>query len=157
MKLTAEDQAKLAQLIDQTCREQPAVKAPRALRSRVFAALERRAALPWWRKSFVNWPMPMRIVFLLAAIGVVPATLNMMMWFNNQLAVAQPVSRSLSWLQNASAFISFLQSLSDYVGATLLHRIPVSMLYGAALGMLILYGLLVGLSAAAYRPLYATR
>jgi len=157
MKLTPEDQAKLAQLIDQTCREQPALNAPRALRSRVFAELERRAALPWWRKSFVNWPLPMRIVFVLAAIGVVQATLNMTLWFNDQLVVAQPVSRSLSWLQNISAFISFLQSLSDYLGATLLHRIPVSMLYGAAFGVLILYGLLLGLSAAAYRTLYATR
>lgn len=157
MKLNPEDQARLEQLIEHACCEQPVRKAPAALRLRVLAELERRAALPWWRKSFGHWPMAMRIAFVLASIGVVRATLNMTMWLNDKLVMARPVSRPMSWIQNFSAFVSFLHSLSDYVGSTLLHRIPAPVLYAGALGVVVMYGLLIGLSATAYRTLYAAR
>ncbi|TLY61143.1 MAG: hypothetical protein E6K49_04280 [Gammaproteobacteria bacterium] len=157
MKLTAEHQARLEQLIDRACREQPALAAPPTLHTRVFAALQQRAALPWWRRSFAYWPMAPRVVFVLACSGLARAMLEVTVWFNTNLGAVQlpaPVSRSLSWVQSARALVSLLGSTAGDVGATLLHRIPPLWLYGGIVGVLALYALLVGVGAAAYRTLY---
>jgi len=160
MKLTTEDQARLEQLVGRACREQPALAAPRTLQARVFAALQQRAARPWWRRSFAYWPMAPRVVLVLACAGVARAMLEVTAWFNTNLGAVQlpvPVSRSLSWVQSARSLISLLDSTAGDVGATLLHRIPPLWLYGGIIGMLALYALLVGLGAAAYRTLHAPR
>ena len=160
MKLTAEYQARLERLIDRACREQPALVAPATLGARVFAALKQRAALPWWRRSFVYWPMAPRVVFVLACAGVARVMLEATVWLNTKLGAVQlpaPVSRPLSWVQNARALVSVLDSTAGDVGATLLQRIPALWLYGGIVGVLALYALLVGLGAAAYRTLYTPR
>jgi len=157
MNLTPEDQSKLEHLIDAACHQQPALKAPRELRSRVLAELERRAALPWWCKSFVHWPASIRMGFMLALLGIVQVTLHMSVWFDTRLDAARPMSRPVSWMQNFGAFIAFMQSLTDYLGSTLLHRIPTPLLYGGVLGILMIYAAFVGLSVAAYRTFYASR
>src|SRR5476649_1202935 len=62
---------KLEQLIHRTLREQPARRAPRSLEQRVLAELERRAALPWWRRSFAHWPLPARAGFLVICAALI--------------------------------------------------------------------------------------
>lgn len=45
---------KLERLIHRTLRDLAPRRAPRTLEARVFAELERRAALPWWRQSYAH-------------------------------------------------------------------------------------------------------
>ena len=60
---------RLEQLTTAALRELPLRRAPRTLEARVFAELERRAAQPWWQSSYTQWPMLMRLLFVLASIA----------------------------------------------------------------------------------------
>ena len=57
----------LEKLIHGTVRDLPPRRAPRTLELRVLAELERRAAQPWWHKSYAHWPSPVRAGFLVFA------------------------------------------------------------------------------------------
>lgn len=57
----------LERFVDRALREVPPRRAPAALEARVFAAIAARAALPWWHQPVLHWPMPYRVVVLVAA------------------------------------------------------------------------------------------
>jgi hypothetical protein len=132
----------LEQWVQRTVRDLPLRAAPPAFTERVQTELARRAALPWWRLSFGQWPMAARAGFVMVCIGV--------------MALIGYVSKThhvgaapLHIAQQASATIA---SASGFV-ALLLRNIPSSwLLIGAGIG--ILYTLLFGLGAIAYRTLY---
>ncbi len=142
---------KLEQAVSQALNGLPLRRAPGTLEARVIAELARRAALPWWRVSFANWPMGARIAFVLVCAALVAATilggasayLGGSTWSSAFAAV-------LSWLHPVLAVMSSAGAL-----ATLLLRvIPPVWLYGL-LGLgIFLYVMLFGLGAAAYRTLY---
>ncbi len=52
-------------LIERALRGLPMRRAPLTLESRVLGELQRRAALPWWRHSFAQWPPAARGTFVL--------------------------------------------------------------------------------------------
>jgi hypothetical protein len=156
MKLTNEDQARLEQLIAAGLRQQPTLKAPVTLQSRVMAEIARRAALPWWQRSFGHWPMSMKVIFVLTALVAVRLMLYVTAWSDAGQAatqIAAPVSGGLSFLQTmGSLWLSVVTLLND-LGGSLLHRIPGFWLYlgiGAAIAM---YVMLAGIGVAVYRTL----
>src|SRR4051812_42972454 len=51
----------------------PELQAPPTLARRVLAAIEQRAALPWYRKSWELWPPPVRFAFGLVSLALVGA------------------------------------------------------------------------------------
>ena len=61
----------LEQLLDRTLRPLPLRRAPPALQSHVLEELQRRAALPWWRRSFAHWPSAARAGFVLVCLALV--------------------------------------------------------------------------------------
>src|ERR1700689_4787557 len=60
----------LERLVNRALRELPVRRAPPGMERRVWNELARRAALPWWRRSFAHWPGPARAVFLAVCIGL---------------------------------------------------------------------------------------
>jgi hypothetical protein len=156
MKLTSEDQARLEQLVARDLNALPTRKAPASLHARVWAELERRAALPWWHRSFKSWPMSMRVVFVLTAVGVVWLALSLSAWSHATQAATQlaaPVAGEISWLQSVGSFFALLGTLSREVGDALLHRIPGLWLYGGIAVLTAMYLMLAGIGVAAYRTL----
>jgi len=146
----------LEKLIHQTLRAVPDRRAPRALESRVLAAIEARAAQPWWKKSFAQWPVAARCLFILFSGGAVKlalmASVLVMAQFDTT-EYANAFSTQYTWLTRlgnvATALVDFAQLLW--------HSIPSLYLYG---GLAVLGGLylsLFGLGAAAYRTLYVNR
>jgi hypothetical protein len=133
----------LERVFDRTLRELPLRRAPTSLESRVFRELERRAALPWWRRSFTHWPLMARAAFLvicaasagLAITGVAAAAANV---------------RSLVWAREIGMLMASSGSL-----LTLLARIaPPLWLYEVIAFCGVLYAVLFGLGAVLYRTLY---
>jgi len=138
------DSEKLERLIDRTLRAQPPLRAPRGLETRVLNELARRAALPWWRKSFAHWPLAARALFVLASGVFIKLALTGVTWMSD--AAAAPVAS----VQNKARIASSLVE----VGAAVVHAIPPQWLYfGVAFGAA-MYALLFGLGATAYRTLY---
>jgi hypothetical protein len=118
----------LERLLDRTLHELPLRRAPFTLESRVLGELERRAALPWWRRSFAYWPLLARAAFLVICGGLIRLAF---------LAGATTVAgvRSLSW-------------------ASLARTEPPTWAYEGIAVCAVLYAVLFGLGAAVYRTLY---
>jgi hypothetical protein len=140
---TKESPEALERLLDRTLQGLPLRRAPMTLESRVFGELERRAALPWWRRSFAHWPPPARAVFL-----VICGALIKLAFLGGATAVAGV--RSLSWTREAQALLASAGSLA----ALLAHTPPPTWAYEAVAVCTVLYAVLFGLGAAVYRALY---
>ena len=138
-------------LLDRTLRELPPRRAPASLEARVFKELERRAALPWWRRSFMHWPAPARIAFLVACTALVA-----LVFVGGAAAVASLRSLlesgtvSLSWARQIAALMVSAGNLITLLARTL----PVTWLYQGIVVCAVLYAVLFGLGAVVYRTLY---
>jgi hypothetical protein len=146
-----EAEQKLEQTLNRALSGLPLRRAPGTLEARVVSELTRRAALPWWRVSFANWPVGARVAFVLICAALVAATI---------LGGASAYVGGNSWNEALALVLSwvhpFLAVMSSAGGlaALFLRVIPPLWLYGGlGLGIL-LYVILFGLGAAAYRTLY---
>jgi hypothetical protein len=142
---------KLEQVVGRALREIPLHPAPATLESRVFNELHRRAALPWFRRSFSHWPALARGAFIVVSGLLVGWTL---LGGFSALVGPRPLNevgaQLLFWVQPALAVLA-----SGGAVATLLLRvIPPLWIYAAMALATVLYVLLFGLGAAAYRTLY---
>jgi len=144
---------KLEQFVGQVLKQQPLRKAPPTLEGRVFAAIAQRAARPWWRESFLHWPIPARVAFLLASFGIVKLALMGVMWLITDSQSAPVVTRSVSLYEHSASFLATLRSLVS----TLFHAIPPQWLAGAIALTVLLYIALFALGATAYRTLYVNK
>jgi lysylphosphatidylglycerol synthetase-like protein (DUF2156 family) len=160
--MTPPDREKqLESLLDRTLRDLPPRPAPRTLEARVHDELQRRAAQPWWRRSFMQWPLLTRAVFLATCSGVAVLTILEGTW---------SFARAHSWLEAgtfpgtvfpdmafpfawARATLTVAASTSD-LASRLAGAIPATWVYGGLTLGAILYATLFGLGATAYRALY---
>ncbi|HSZ09667.1 MAG TPA: hypothetical protein VK794_14090 [Steroidobacteraceae bacterium] len=137
--------------VDQALKGLPPRRAPSTLESRVIHELQRRAALPWWRVSFVHWPAAPRVAFVIICIALVAATiLGGVSAFVGVGSLSEMAALVLSW---AHPFLAVLSSAGG-LAALLVHIIPPLWLYGGLALGIVLYVTLFGLGAAAYRTLY---
>lgn len=146
----------LEKYIHQTLRALPARRAPMSLESRVRAAIEARAALPWWKQSFARWPLAARVAFFVASAGVAKLAIMAVVWAMAGFDTAQftsAFSTEFGWLQAAS---SVVDGLGNFCGV-LYRSIPPMWLYGGLAFVAVMYAALLGLGTAAYRMLYAQR
>lgn len=136
-------------LIDKALRDQPLRRAPDSLEAKVMAEIARRATAPWWQGSFGGWPVAARLLFLIASAGFAKLILNA-----TTLVVAplDPGTRGAALF----ADVAWIHSLFAAIGAAA-RALPSFWIYGALAVIAVLYLTLFGVSAAAYRTLYATR
>jgi len=139
----------LEHLVDKALRDQPLLRAPSALESKVMAAIAQGAVAPWWRNSFAHWPMLARVLFLVASAGFVKLGLDAAAVVIGPL---DPAARSAALF----AQLAWIHALFTSIGSVL-RNLPASWIYGCATVLGALYLMLFGVSAAAYRTLYASR
>ncbi len=141
----------LQRLLDGTLRQLPLRRAPATLEARVVNELARRAALPWWRRSFTHWPAPARIAFLVICTALVA-----LVFVGGTAAVAslrwlvESGTMSLSWARQ----IALLAVSAGNLVTLLARTLPVTWLYQSIAVCALLYAVLFGLGAAVYRTLY---
>jgi hypothetical protein len=151
-----ESQDRLERLVHRTLRQLPARPAPRSLEQRVLAEIERREALPWWRKSFVHWPVPARAVFLVVCVAIAKLALMGSVWVMagfDAAAFREAFAPQVAWMANAVAVFEAIRSCFEIVG----RNIPPLILYGGAAFIAAMYALVFGLGAAAYKAIHARR
>jgi hypothetical protein len=150
--MPAPDPEALESLIHRHLRALPGRTAPAALERRVLETLGRRAALPWWRRSYVHWPVGLRCIFILALAAGAAGILA----FGRSQVTAQAISA----VTMRFPWISFLQSIGTNLletGRTIVDSVPPVWLYGLAALLAVCYGGLLGLGAALYRAFYGPR
>ncbi|HVY24731.1 MAG TPA: hypothetical protein VG962_15405 [Steroidobacteraceae bacterium] len=154
MKPDNQTSQQLEQFVSKYCRQQPLRTAPATLQARVMRELQARAALPWWRKSFVHWPLWSQVLFVMAAL--LAAKLALMIadkvgghWLVSTGAAA----RSSALVQS----VGTIATVSHDVSSQLFGMIPVSFIYGAVFVVAMLYLVLFGIGVTTYKTLYAAR
>jgi hypothetical protein len=142
-----ETDLRLERLVDSALRELPLRRAPLNLESRVFEELARRAAMPWWQRSFMQWPRAARVLLL----GVCSVLGALTIVGGARIVVnVGPALRPAPELDRALALLSASKNLI----ATLVGTIPPMWIYEGLALAAILYAALFALGAAAYRTLY---
>ena len=141
----------LERLIERTLRDLPPRRAPTTLESRVFAELARRAAQPWWRRSFTHWPGAARAAFVsmsvcLAGLAFVAGG-RAVAGFNSMHAFHP---WSMPGVRQAAMALSGAQ----WAAGELSRAIPSGWIYGGLVVGAALYATLFGLGTAAYRALF---
>jgi hypothetical protein len=130
-------------MVDQALAALPLRRAPRTLAARVLGELQRRASLPWWRRTFAHWPLPARAAFLaMCAVSIGMALQG--------AAAAAAAVQSLAWARQAGMVLVSGASLA----ASLVHAALPAWFYAGIAIFALLYACLFGLGAAAYRTLY---
>lgn len=149
-KMTPEE---LESFLHRELRALPAPRAPRTLESRVLAALEQQATIPWYHCSWTYWPAAVRGLFLavatLAAGGFLAAALWLAQGFEPGALTAQIGER----LGGLRALYHLTQWLGDF-SRQLLGSVPRLWLWGTLATFLALNATFFGLGAVAYRTLY---
>jgi hypothetical protein len=150
--MTPQNEHDLERLVIRAVRGLPMRSAPTTLESRVQAELARRASLPWWRKSYVDWPIAVRALFAVGALGVVKLVLMGAMWAQASVNLAKVKTVLAPELHALEAVGALLRTVFDLV-TVMLASIPALWLYGGAATLIALYLTLFGLGAATYRTL----
>jgi hypothetical protein len=138
-----ESEEKLERWVRELLVNTPLRRAPATLEAAVLAEIARRAALPWWRLSFAQWPAMARIVFVLVSIALIALTIL-------ASGVREFGTTPLAWAQAA---IHAASAASGFAGM-FVRIIPSQWLYVGLIVGALLYALLFGLGALAYRFLY---
>ena len=143
----------LERLVHRTLRELPSRRAPRTLEQRVLAEVARRAALPWWRKSFAHWPIGARAGFLILCIGVVKLALMFGAWMMagfDSTRFKESFAQAYSWLESGLAIAHAITGFFEIM----FRNIPPLWLYGGLGFFALMYLAFFGLGAAAYKALH---
>jgi hypothetical protein len=135
----------LERYIDKVLRDQPSRRAPVDLESKVMAEIARRAAAPWWQGSFSGWPVAARLLFLIASAGFIALVLKA------SALIIDPIKPGA-----LLGDVAWIPSLLMTIG-TVFRDLPSLWVYGGMAILGVLYLTLFGVSAAAYRTLYAPR
>jgi len=154
--MSTNDPEKLEASIHRLLRSIPDRRAPASLEARVLWELSRRAALPWWRKSYAYWPSAVRATFFVGsalAAALIVSGLFVLARTTGATALAGGVAERFSWLVLAREIAA---SASDRL-RTLIGAIPTLWLYGTAGAIAICYATLAAIGAAAYRTLTFVR
>ncbi len=154
--MNPEDQDKLEASIHRVLRRLPDRRAPVTLEARILAELGRRAALPWWRKSFAHWPAAVRAGFFVCAglaAALVVAGLFIVGRSSGAHQLTAGVSTSYAWLTVARDVVA----AALYRVKSLAAAVPPVLLYGGAATLALCYAAVAAAGAAAYRALVVGR
>ncbi len=141
----------LERLLERTLRGLPLREAPPSLEAQVFAELRRRAALPWWRRSFAHWPQFARAGFLATCLALVGLAFLEGAWAVARLTALNASGvPPMSWARQALGALAGAGKLA----ALIVGAVPPGWLYAGIAVSAALYAALFGLGAVAYRTLF---
>lgn len=128
----------------------PERRAPRSLESRVLAAIEHRASLPWWRKSFLQWPIAAKAAFIVLSAGLVKLALMATVWAVGGFQSSELVHAFIHQFAWVDAIRGAIRGTAE--SFTIVFRtIPSLWLYGVLACVGAVYATLFSIGATAYR------
>jgi hypothetical protein len=144
----------LERFVGELARSQLLRRAPGSLERRVLAQLAlQQVDMPWWRRGFAHWPLAARAAFLVASVGFVRLAIGAVISLGSFVGSQEVTGTALSWAHEGGRAAAAADSVSSFV----LQAIPAEWLYAAAAAGFVLYAMLFGLGAVAYRTLYVER
>jgi hypothetical protein len=140
----------LERAISRELKSLPELTAPAAIANRVMTTIERRSAVPWYRRSWGTWPAVWQAAAL-ATMLILFGGLCLGGWEVSRLElVARGMSRAVQWLSELKSFANTFHILADSVMVVARHlgrTFIIASLVAAGLA----YALFLGLGTVCYR------
>jgi hypothetical protein len=126
--------AELARQVDAALKALPPLPAPASLAPRVLAELRARAALPWWRRAWWDWPVAAKAAFIVLAVALAGALGGGSWMMSNEVtAYSRQVGEQIAPLTGSWEWLAPLGA----AGSTLWRTVGLPVALGlAALGAL---------------------
>ena len=141
----------VAARVDRCLRALPPRSAPEGFEQRVFAELRRRAARPWWRRAYGEWPLLPRVGLIAVCAGSTLGAWRVAGWLAADAALAlHRVAAPLFAVRELLRAVLAADASLRLVGGGLAPH----WLQGGAVVTALAYVALLGLGATAYRTLY---
>lgn len=148
--MSTENNDKLEASLHRVLRSVGDRQVPNGFERRVLNEIARRAALPWWQRSFAYWPFAVRALFFVASAAVAGALVYAVVYALHSpsaTSLADDVSRRFGWL----ALVRKIASATQVGLGQRLASASAIWIY-AALGLFAgAYAFLGAAGAAAYR------
>ena len=106
--------------LDEQLRQLPDREAPHTLAPRVMAAIQARARLPWWRRTWWNWPPAAQLLSLLLCSGLLGLLTYLAMRTGDVHVAGRVASQAVSWSAPFQGALSALGALGH--AAVILSR-----------------------------------
>lgn len=151
MKHNEHENDPLARWADQALRQVPARRAPAGFRAGVLAEIQRQAALPWYRRPWMQWSRYQRWLSALAFAGFAFVLLAFVLPTLADAASQSVAGRFASELTHSFTFlITGIQSLGEALRLTL-NQLPSTYLAAGLAALATIWVSTVGLGAACWR------
>jgi hypothetical protein len=135
--------------VDAALRALPLRCAPPSLELQVLDELSRRIGLPWWRRSFAEWPGFARVGFVSMCVVLIGLAFLGGVWAMQNLGSPALGALSMPWAGHLVVLVGVAGEL-----ASLVRIVPPHWIYGGLAASVALYAALFGLGITAYRTLY---
>lgn len=154
--MSLEYEKSLEREIDHELKSLPEIPAPARLIARVMATIEKRAALPWFRRAWDTWPGPLQGVFLVAMLALFGG-ICFGAWEGTQTATfSLTVHKVGGWLSGFEAIWTTLNALAGAIVA-LIKQVNSAVLIGFVCAAGLGYGLFLALGTMYVRLAFAKR
>jgi hypothetical protein len=154
MNLNDDQQLELA--ISRQLKALPELTAPASVANRIMTAIELRLNMPWYRRSWVTWPLALRMASL-AAMLVLFSGLCFAGWELSQtetiMSAMHRIGQSFSGLNTIGSVLNILAGSVALVVKKLGATFIVAGLVAAGLG----YAIFLGLGTVYFRLAFAKR
>jgi hypothetical protein len=154
--MSLEYEKKLEVEIDHELKALPEITAPATLVSRVMAAIELRAALPWFRRAWHTWPSPLQGLFLVTMVALFSGICFGVWEASHTATFGLAVHKVGGWFSGLSAIYTALNALAGAIVAMIKQvnsAVLMALLCAAGLG----YALFLGLGTVYFRLAFAKR
>ena len=148
--------SQLEAAVDRELKALPNLRGPQTLLPRVMAVIEQRAGLPWYRRAWQTWPLPLQAVSMLVLL-VAFAGLCLGSWqLVHAPAVASATSEASGWFRMLSTTLSTLGVLANALALAVRSLGPLVLL-GIMMALLLGYAACVGFGTLYVRLAFARR
>lgn len=154
--MSLEYERKLEAETDRELKALPDIAAPATLVARVMAAIEKRAALPWFRRAWDTWPGPLQGVFLVALLALFGGMCYGGWEASHTATFGLAVHKISGWFSGLAAIYTAFNALAGAIVALIKQvnsTILLAIFCAAGLG----YAIFLGLGTMYFRLAFAKR
>ena len=148
--------AQLEAAIDRELKALPHLSAPQTLLPRIMATLERRTVLPWYRRAWQTWPMPLQLSSLFVLLAVFGGLCFGSWELMHAPVVASATTEASGWLRLLNGLLNTLGVLAKALALAVESLGPL-VIGGVVLAVLAGYAACLGFGTLYVRLAFARR
>jgi len=147
---------RLEAAIDRELKALPNLRAPQTLLPRVMALIEQRVAVPWYRRAWQSWPMPLQAVSMLVLLAAFGGLCFGSWQLMHAPAVASATTEAGGWFKLLNGALNTLGVLANALALAVKSLGPM-VLGGIVLAVLAGYAACIGFGTLYVRLAFARR